>query len=72
LAQLDKDKEKAVKKFEKTGRGRRQDHGTRTLTHGRDDCDVEEWLVSAKKRRDARHGADEPLEVFEEGVEVEG
>jgi len=63
---------KAKKKRVRLDRGLRQDRGTRTLTHGRDDCDVEEWLVSAKKRRDARHGADEPLEVFEEGVEVEG
>ncbi len=64
----DEEKEKARKKFVKTGRGRRQDHGTRTLTHRRDDFDVEEWLISASERRDARHGGAEALtvEVLEE------
>lgn len=65
------EKEKARKKFEKTGLGRRQDHGTRNLTHRRDDWDVSEWLVKANTRRDARHGADETLEVSEEDFEVE-
>lgn len=63
---------KVEKKRLRNERGLQQDHGTRNLTRGRDDCDVEAWLVSAKKRRDARHGADEPLEVFKEGVEAEG
>ncbi len=65
---LDEEKNKNRKKFEKTGRNRRQDRGTRTLTHGRDDSDVSEWLISANKRRDARHGAEEALAVE---IEVE-
>lgn len=59
---------KAKKKRTRQERGLRQDHGTRNLTHRRDDADVGEWLEKASKRRDVRHGADEPLKVVEEEV----
>ena len=58
-----KEKEENRKKFEKTGRNRRQDRGTRGTTDERKDSDVSEWLESASRRRDARHGADEDLTV---------
>ncbi|HCQ31495.1 TPA: hypothetical protein DIU27_03905 [Candidatus Collierbacteria bacterium] len=66
---LDEEKNKNRRKFEKTGRNRRQDHGSQRQTHSGHDTDVSEWLVSANKRRDARHGADEALVIEMDQVE---
>lgn len=59
------DKDKARKKFEKTGRGRRQDHGTRGTDQDSKSKDPD-WIESANKRRDLRHGAEEEIEIEEE------
>lgn len=71
----DVDKEKASKKFGKTGRGRRQDHGTRDNAHRhRYHEDYYSGQTDAERaiaRRAARNGADEPLEALDGDLEVE-
>lgn len=67
MAQSADEKAKNGRKFVQTGRGRRQDHGSKGNV-GDKGFDEREWKVSSNERRDARHGGEEKLviEVVEE------
>lgn len=61
----DKDKEKARKKFVQTGRGRRQDHGTRDNSH-RHVCDESYFTGESDAERAIRRREERQGGIFEE------